>query len=194
MQADGHSNVTMSREQKRLDGIIPLIHDSLIIHFIHPCLYSWVLGVVNIFSAASATPLLVSYQDSLMSWAPFFADCQWKGQPSFSQRRMSLLVPHPPQCVHKNLHNSSRKCQDIGAHGDKALTSLFLSTLLRRIAREQTLSKQTWQVMNHAVFSWLITLYAQKRAKMSFPWIFLFPFWLQCVKERLTSSGESEPE
>lgn len=45
--------------------------------------------------------------------SPVSADCQWKGQPSFSQRRMSLPVPHPPQCVHKNLHNSSRKCQYI---------------------------------------------------------------------------------
>ncbi|TKS69832.1 SH2 domain-containing adapter protein F [Collichthys lucidus] len=41
------------------------------------------------------------------------SDCQRKGQPSFSQRRMSLPVPHPPQCVHKNLHNSGRKCQYI---------------------------------------------------------------------------------
>lgn len=65
------------------------------------------------FSATSAAPLFLSYQDLLVSQAPCFADCQWKGQPSFSQRRMCLLVPHPPQCVHRNLHNSRGKCQYI---------------------------------------------------------------------------------
>lgn len=58
----------------------------------------------KILRTPSATPLLVS-------WAPCFTDRQWKGQPSLSQQRMSLLVPHAPQCVHKNLHNSGRKCQ-----------------------------------------------------------------------------------
>lgn len=108
MQADSHSKLTISREQKRKDGIILLICNNRVIFFIHSRVYSWVL---KYFSASSAAPPLVSYQDSLVSWAPCFADCQWKGQLSFSQRRMLSLVPHPPHCVHKNLHNSSGKCQ-----------------------------------------------------------------------------------
>lgn len=112
MQADSHSNVTVSREQNRYDGIIPLHPQQP--HLFHPSVFLFMSSWSRqYFSAASATPLLVSYQESLVSRAPCFADCQWKGQPSFSRRRMSLLVPHPPQCVHKNLHNSSRKCQYI---------------------------------------------------------------------------------
>ena len=114
MQADSHSNVTVSREQNRYDGIIPLVHNNRIIRFIHSCFYSWVLGVVNIFQPHlplhSWCPIRTR---SWAAWAPCFADCHRKGQPSFNRRRMGLLVPHPPQRVHKNLHNSSRKCQYI---------------------------------------------------------------------------------
>lgn len=84
-------------------------------HLFHSFMFlfmsSWSRQYFFFLAASAATPLLVSYQDSLVSWAPCFAYCQRKGQPSLSQRRMCLLVPHPPQCVHKNLHNSSRKCQ-----------------------------------------------------------------------------------
>lgn len=102
----------ISREQNRRDGIIPpFTHNNRIIYFIHSCFYSWVLGFVDIFQPCLRLHSSRSYQDSLVSPAPCFAACQRKGQPSFSQRRMCLLVPHPPQCVHKNLHNSSGKCQ-----------------------------------------------------------------------------------
>lgn len=102
MQADSHSNFTVSREQNRYDGIIPFSHQNRIIYF-HPlhAFYSWLLGVINIFQLGL----------SLVSWSPCSSDCQQKGQLSFSQRRMSLLEPHLLQCVHQNLHNSRGKCQ-----------------------------------------------------------------------------------
>lgn len=89
-------------------------HPQQLHHLFHPFMFLFMSSWSRqYFSAASATPLLVSFQDSLVCWDPCFTDCQWKGQPSLSQRRMSLLVPHPPQRVHKNLQNSSRKCQYI---------------------------------------------------------------------------------
>lgn len=68
-------------------------------------------GAVDIFQAH--LPLGSSRPIRARSWAglPVSRGCQRKGQPSLSQQRTSLPVPRPRQCVHKNLHNSSRKCQ-----------------------------------------------------------------------------------
>lgn len=112
MQADIHSNATHFKGAKPMWWNNPPLHPQQPHHLFHPFMFLFMSSWIRrYFSAMSATPLLVSYQDSLVSPAPCFAACQQKGQPSFSQRRMCLLVPHPPQCVHKNLHNSSGKCQ-----------------------------------------------------------------------------------
>lgn len=68
-------------------------------------------------------------------------------------------------------------------HGDKAHLTLSSSTLLqfRRISSKQALSKQAQRVMKHAEIAQVITSLGG----------FLF---CCCVRERLTGSGDSEPE
>lgn len=83
-------------------------------HLFHPFMFLFMSSRGRqYFLAASATPVLCPIRTCSWAILPVSHTCQWKGQPSFSQRRMCLLVPHPPQCVHKNLHNSSGKCQYI---------------------------------------------------------------------------------
>ena len=146
------------------------------------------------FSAASAAPLLVS------SWAglPVFADCQWKGQPSFSQRRMSLPVPHPPQRVHKNLHNSGRKCQYIESMAISRLRhySCLLCCDLDELA-EQPLGKRSvarwWIVLRSCRYTgtgynvtcalffgcyvWRKDMFWRIWARRNQPLLFLTGFW-----------------
>lgn len=71
-------------------------------------------------------------------------------------------------------------------HGNKALATAFLSTLLWcGTSWEQLLSKQVQLMVNHSSFR-MITLCLHK----------ITPdfLWLWCMKEKLRSSGESEPE
>lgn len=128
MEADSHSNATVSREQNRHDEQSPsstTTASSTVFHlFMFLFMSSW---SPQYFSATSSNLLLVAP----VSLAPCFTDHQWKGQPSFSQQRMSFLEPHARQCVHKNLHNSGRKCQ----HAESMVVGCFSSTslLFRRI-------------------------------------------------------------
>lgn len=78
-------------------------HSQQLLHPFHPSMCLFMSSRSRQYSpAASAT----RYQDSLVSWAPCFAGCQRKGQPSFSQQRCCRC-----HILHKNLHNSNRKCQ-----------------------------------------------------------------------------------
>ena len=79
--------------------------------FVHLYLYSWVLRVVAISQPASAILLHVRYRCWLARWASRSTNRQWKGQPSFSRQRTSLPPTHARPSVHRNLHNSGRKCQ-----------------------------------------------------------------------------------
>lgn len=198
MQADSHSNVTVWREQKPVWWNNPP-RPPRPCHPFHPSMFLFMSSWSRqYFSATSATPLLVSYQDSLVSWAPCFADCQWKGQPSFSQQRMSLLVPRPPLRVHKNLHDSSWKCQYIESMVIRRLRhySCLPRYELEEFAENHLLANTRSKGWIMLFSPRMITLCTHRNTaitslhKLSF---FLL-LWLQCVKERLTSSGESEQE
>lgn len=129
----------------------PLVHNHRIIYLIHSCFYSWVLGVVNIFQPH--LPLYLLCPIRTCSWAglPISQTASGKGQPSFSQQRMSLLQPHPPQCVHKNLHNRVGKCQYIASIVIRLLQ--HYSCLLHRDLKElagnnlSTNKRNKWWIM-----------------------------------------------
>lgn len=120
--------------------------------------------------------------------SPVSADCQWKGQPSFSQRRMSLPVPHPPQRVHKNLHNSGRKCQYIESMAIRRLRHYYC--LPRCDSDELAESNLSGDVARRVDESRCAPLDTRGRDIVSL----VHFLWLLCVQERLTSSGESKPE
>lgn len=97
---------------------------------------------------------------------------------------MSLLVPHAPQCVHKNLHKSGRKCQYTQSmvirQSQKHLCFIYVCDV------ELAESSFSVQLMVNHRSSGMITLCMYK----------ITPdfLWPGCMKEKLWSSGESEPE
>jgi len=212
MQADSISNGTISRELNHHYRIKCLICDNHITCRICSCFYSWVLGVVNFFLPLLFCPI----RTRIESRAPPFR--RLPVERSFSQQRMCLLLPHHPPCVHKNLRNSSGKCQYTG------------SMMIRHFRHYFCLSSQNWAqgVVNHVFSCGMIAQWAQKQgdnvtlmpcffvlavmwkgktdklwriwARRSRPLLFLTGFWLlpmsqQEVQEvRLLSLSSPHPQ
>lgn len=111
MRADSISNATVSRDQSSYDGIIPPCPQQQSVSSIHVFIHEFLDSSIFFSHICHSAPCVLCQCSFREPVFPRLADCWWKGQPSFSQQRMSLSVPHASQCVHKNLHSCGRKCQ-----------------------------------------------------------------------------------
>lgn len=111
MQADSHSKLTISREQKRKDGIILLICNNRVIFFIHSRVYSWVLGAVNIFQPHLPLRPLCPIKTHLWAGLPVLQTASGKVRYHLASRECFRWCHILHTVSTRILHNSSGKCQ-----------------------------------------------------------------------------------